>query len=306
MIPLGQAASNEMAVKVEFVYVCPAPHGWDRGAPHLEGPLFDLPLKDITWHLYLPEGYEYSDFEGALTADRATLERLHVERYVAGSYDERLKRQIETENRLAKSFLKKGSYYANQGEQMAAKQALENAYNFSLNQQDLNEDARVQLHKLNKQQAVVGMVGRRGRLRPGASRPVAQQAQQERQTFNQNEADRIESSLAKADSENLALIAERMIGQQKAAAGFAWPLKIDPAPRGRHIKLTGAIQVKPNSPMDVRFDLESKEPPRWGNLAAAAALFAALMVFGHIWHYLRRAADAPCTPAVAASEEGPE
>ena len=290
MLPLGQAASNEMAVRVEFVYVCAAPDGWSRGKPEFVGPHFDLPLKDMEWDLYLPKGFEYDDFEGSMVVDTRTLVRSNVVRYQSETYDRRLRQQIDNDNRMAETFLKKGNEFASQGKQMEAKQALENAFNLSLNKQDLNEDARVQLHKLNRQQAVVGLVGRRNRLRPGAMKAqAAPQPEPAANMFDQQQAERIESSLGKNDSENLQLIADRMIGQQRAAAGFVWPLKIDIAPRGRHVTLRGSIQVKP-APVKVDFRARRLRTSDFSGIVAGVALFGVLLGCSALVRYaLRRA-----------------
>jgi hypothetical protein len=191
---------------------------------------------------------------------------------------------------MAKSYLQKGNAFASQGKQMAAKQALENAFNLSLNRKDLNEDARVQLHNLNRQQAVVGLVGRRSRLRPGAMKAQrSAQPEQQSKMFNQQQAERIESSLNKKDSENLQLIADRMIGQQRAAAGFVWPLKIGTAPRGRHVRLTGSIQVEP-APMSVEFRARKRRASNLEGPIAAAGLFGALLGLTYLVRFtLKRA-----------------
>jgi hypothetical protein len=31
------------------------------------GPQFDLPLRNLTWKIYVPEGFKYGDFDGTLT-----------------------------------------------------------------------------------------------------------------------------------------------------------------------------------------------------------------------------------------------
>ena len=285
MLPLGQSVSSELPVKLEFVYVCPAPEGWLHGRPHFVGPKFDLPLKDMQWRLYLPEGYEYDDFEGTLAVDKSTVYEPTVIAYSPDLYDTRLQNQVNRENEQAASLLQKGSDFAQRGQQMQAKQAFENAYNLSLNKKDLNEDARIQLHKLNRQQAVVGLVGRRSKLRPGqAQSPAAvnQQPAQEEQQMDVEQIQRIESSLGKDDSENLQMIADRMIGQQEAAAGFAWPLKVEPAPRGRLINLTGSIQVEPNADMSVDFVAKKKARTSMGNLFAAFVLAGVLFALGQL------------------------
>ena len=72
---------------------------------------------------------------------------------------------IDTNLKLAEQFQEAGNRLAIEGRQTEAKRALLNACNYSVADPNLNEDARVQLHGLIRQQAIVGLVGRRSRLR---------------------------------------------------------------------------------------------------------------------------------------------
>jgi hypothetical protein len=168
---------------------------------------------------------------------------------------------------------------------MEAKQAFENAYNLSLNQEGLNEDARVQLHKLNRQQTVVGLVGRRSKLRPEAAAQDKQQVLQqtdENQSFDLDQAARIEGSLGKDDSDNLQEIAKRMIGQQEAAAGFVWPLRIEPAERGRLVRLIGSIEVKKDTPLKAEFRARRESRASAWNAVATAAVFGVFVLIARL------------------------
>jgi hypothetical protein len=96
-------------------------------------------------------------------------------------------------------------------------------------------------------------------------------------SFSEEQAQRVESSLDKADNDNLDLITERFIYQQEAAAGFLRPLRVHLDGHGRVVRLTGAVQVEPNAEMSVRFRSRRKPERRdWASLAWAAGLFASL------------------------------
>jgi hypothetical protein len=122
-------------------------------------------------------------------------------------------------------------------------------------------------------------------MAPGSQAGAVPQGPAQQVRFNQQQAERIESSLGKDDSENLQLIADRMIGQQRAAAGFVWPLKIDTAPRGRHVRLTAPIQVKP-APITVNFRARRERTSDMSGPISALALFGGLLGLA----YLGRAA----------------
>jgi hypothetical protein len=299
LIPLGQAVTGEMPVEVDFVYVAPPPPDWRPAHQRYLGPRFDLPLKGIAWALYLPEGFEYEDFEGSLTVNEETVRRERYSSYDAGKYDDQILRQRREDEAKAKAWLAEGQRQARIGGQMQAKLALQNAFNRSLSQRDLNEDARVQLNKLTKQQAVVGLVGRRDRLRPmaGEAARAASPAGKLGDRFSQKQAERVESSLSKEDSENLDVIARRLIEQQEKAAGFRWPLRVSLAERGRIVRFDRSLQVKPGSEMWVSFEAEQvrpkREAPGWGY---AAGLFVGILALvsvvgfaGAKWGALREA-----------------
>ena len=67
--------------------------------------------------------------------------------------------------------------------------------------------------------------------------------------------------------------------------GTLEPLKIDPAPRGRKVRLTGSIQVKPDSPMKVDFRARRKRSADVSNAVAAAGFFVLLVACVHAVRY---------------------
>jgi hypothetical protein len=285
LIPLGQVSANEVRVTVEFVYVTPAPAGRGSGWG-LRGPRFDLPLSDIAWTLFLPRGLEYDDFEGSLDV----LPDVEVVHYKPGSYDEQQKDLLKAEVDAAKKLTNEGKALASRGYNHMAKQRLENALNLSLSDRGVNADARMQLRSIARRQAVVGFVGRRGKLRrsPGALAAGRPRQLELGANFSQEEAERLESSLAKDDSENLDLITQRIIGQQEAAAGVDAPLKLKLPEDGKRVRLTGAIQVEPNAEMAVTFTAEPVRPAGdRKSLAYAAALAVCVFVAAHVIGALR-------------------
>jgi hypothetical protein len=161
--------------------------------------------------------------------------------------------------------------------------------NYSVGDEALNEDARVQLHRLNREQALLGLVESRNRLRqlagPSPNADVSQQQQampqveQGAQGFDAAQAERVRTSLSLTDSENLDLIIGQLIQTQEAAAGTSVPLVIAMPLRGRVLEFGRAIQVEPNAEMTVIFDAD---PPGVAGFDPdtlwTAVVFVALLV----------------------------
>lgn len=271
LVPLGQVASTEMTVTVQFIYVASPQSEWQFAEQLYEGPRFDLPLKNISWTFYVPDHWQVSDFGGTLNADERTITSAIFESYDLGSYEQEVRKKVELDLRNARDLQDKGFQLAREGNAYEAKQALEWAYNYSYADPALNEDARVQLNKLMQEQAVAGLVQRRGAFRqkaqPNASpgEPTANTAadlaavQAEQQHgLDAQTVTRLQSSLSKADSENLENITNRIIEVQEAAAGAGIQLLINMPLRGRVLNFTRPLQVKPNAPMLVSFDVRAK------------------------------------------------
>jgi hypothetical protein len=145
----------------------------------------------------------------------------------------------------------------------------------------LNEDIRVDLQNLLQQQAKVGLVGSRVRLRQQLDQPTPQAPATQANApdevgdqFSLDQANRIESSLSKFDSENLEMITRRMIEMQEAAAGANVQLMVSMPLRGRVLQFERPLQVKPASEMSVSFDVARELAPveRSGVWSAAFGL----------------------------------
>jgi len=141
----------------------------------------------------------------------------------------------------------------------------------------------VQLRGLAQQQAVVGLLQRRGQVRQQAQPAAEQQQVDLGDKFNIMEAERLRSSLSKADSENLDYITERLIDVQELAAGSPAQLVISMPRRGRMLKFDRPLQVNPHSEMLVSFAAKRPvETRKMKNVACgvglAVGLFLALTV----------------------------
>lgn len=310
LVPLPQYTNDDAIV--ELVYVGPVPSaqgGW-TGVHRLTGPRFDLPLKQITWHVYVPEGYSYGNFAGTLTVDKSVLAAPQLERYSMQSYEEQMI-QVNTANeQFAQQQQTLARELAQLGRQADARRALSKGYNFSRNNIALNEDIRVDLDNLVMQQAKVGLVNARGRLRSqafgGESEPQQWAAmQQAGMSFSQQQAERIESSLGKADSENLELITKQIIEAQEAAEGSVAQLQIAMPFSGKLLRFDSPLQVEPDGEMVVAFEAQRQRLGRFNaDVGASLGLFAGLLVVGAAGSFVRRRWGA--LHALLALAAGPE
>ncbi len=257
LIPLGQTAARDLDVQVDLVYVLPDRLSSWVGRRSFSGPRFDLPLKNIKWTLYLPEGFSYDGFKGALSHLDETNKQPMVFRYDLAQYEQSVSKSSFTRNRKAMEYQKIAQQFVQEGKQYGAREMLEQARTYSLSDSALNEDINVDLGNLLRQQAKVGLVGSRDRLRrqaPGAANEPLPGGGETGDQFNQQQAEQIESALSQADSENLDLISRRIIEMQDAAAGSRVQLLIELPERGRMIEFTRPLLVEPDSPLELSFD----------------------------------------------------
>jgi hypothetical protein len=320
LVPLPQQASDD--VIVELVYVARWPLGRVGGGPddwsgvhRLSGPRFDLPLKQIAWQVYVPEGFSYDDFDGTLTIDRDAAVDPQVHRYDLQHYERQILEANAANDRFAQHQQRLARELAETGRQADARRALVKGYSFSRGNAALNEDIRVDLDNLLRQQAKVGLVNARGRLRQQASGVTTGQRASfvgvdgETMSFNQQQAERIESSLGKADSDNLELITRRVIQTQEAAEGSVAQLQITMPLCGKMLRFDSPLQVEPKAVMAVAFRARRQrirllDP----SILPGLGLFVGLLIAGTIVAFVRRRWDrlheilAPTPPTARPAE----
>ena len=312
LVPLPQQASDD--VLMEMVYVVSLASaaggrptvGWS-GRHRLSGPQFDLPLKNITWQVYVPDDFTYGDFGGTIAMAPRSTEAAAVLRYNLQTYQQQILEVNRRNEQVAQQQQTLAKELAQKGEQTAARQALTKGYNFSLGNTALNEDIRVDLDNLLRQQAKVGLVNARGRLRQqsvGASdvSPMPQDGQSGKmistdgQDFSQQQAERIESSLGQADSENLELIIRRIMQTQAAAETSVSQLHVTMPVSGQVLRFDSPLQVEPAAEMAVVFAAKPQhlariDPSLWYGFG----LFGLLLGGSALVNWIRRSWGALCT-----------
>ena len=255
LIPLGRGVMTDVETRVDFIYITPGAEGWEAEQQAYHGPKFDLPLQNIRWTFYLPESLEYGDFDGTLRPVEDTVEEQRIAVYSRDEYINNLRGLNERNKKSAVRWLSKSRALTKQGKQQEARQAADNAYNYSLSEKDTNEDARGALEKLHNDQTVVALAGRRGLLRRSHARgllePQADAASGA--NFTDETVQRVQQQLTLADNRSMQDIGQRMFGQQEAAQKLNWPLDIGIALRGKVIAFERKLQVKRDVDMNVSF-----------------------------------------------------
>jgi hypothetical protein len=154
---LPNAGGNEAQVQVAYaVKLANSP------ARHLglAGPILDVPMENLLWRVFLPDGLRLADHQGGFRLVKAES---------AGDYDRAAflsatSSKRSGEAREAEQLLQQANQFLQLGENTVATRIFNNAANRSGLDAASNEDARVQLDNLMTQQAIVGLNSRRQRL----------------------------------------------------------------------------------------------------------------------------------------------
>lgn len=290
LIPLEQHSKPNQPAVIEFLYSLPPRSAKGRvGDFDLVAPEFDLPLENITWNVYLPPNRELDDWEGDLQLQEESSEpvpsRLDLQAYLQR---ESTARQEQT--REAETMLQLGNQFLAEGQQQEAREAFRSAWSLSQHDDAFNEDARVQLHNLKMQQALVGLNYRRNAAfqegMAGAAEPAAEETlkllrgDQAPQYTQQQVKDALEKNTAE-DNSALLRVAEQIIKQQDAAQVAPEAIRATLPEQGSRVTFTRSLLVDTGVPL--RLELETDHvgerslTTRFGMLSGC---FLGLLLFG--------------------------
>jgi len=286
LIPLEQSARSGQPIPVEIFYSCKI-GATSRRTLNLEllAPKFDLPLENITWRVSLSDKWELAKWSGSLQLQRQEIvsqsAAIDLQKYLQSETDQQRGRTKQAEELLvaANSALEKG-------DPQQARRAFQAAYGLSTHDAAFNEDARVQLHNIKLQQALVGLNVREagaagetgaiaGKLRDLRNRKDINYTQQDaKEIIDRNSAD-----------ENAAFmkLAERLIQQQDAAVSSPAALRASIPEQGRVLTFTRAVLVDPWADLKIELKASAVTTASWvvKGLTLAATI-AVLAVFGFL------------------------
>jgi hypothetical protein len=248
LIPLEQQSHGDKPVTVEVFYGGRAGSA-GSGALDLEllAPKFDLPLENITWRVSLGDKWQVKHWGGSLQLQSqetiATPMALDEQGYIRTQFNLRQARTQE-----AQEFFALGNSSLQQGNPQQARRAFEAAYGLSTHDAAFNEDARVQLHNIKLQQALIGLNARQsslagdagaigGKLRDLRNRPELNYTQQDaKDILDNNNAD---------DNTAFVHLAEKLIQQQDAAVNHPAGIRASIPDQGHVLTFQRAVAVDP-------------------------------------------------------------
>lgn len=263
LIPIEPGA--DLSASVEVMYAQSWKKSWFGRSLDFAGPRFTLPLRDVVWTFYAPEGYRYAGFDG--TMEHQELARAWEPRMRTFSETDYIQYNVDNSLQFgvnAKESIVKANTYMESGDQRSARKAFEEAINYSQGQQDLNEDARVQYRNLVRQQGVVGLVNRRNQLKQSLNIASDGNAMLPVEQWSGNDVQKIEAQLGQKESSALSNLAERMLDQQQAAAVEVHPIRVVMAKQGTPLRFARTLQLQSDAEMEVQF---RAAPVRGGRMA---------------------------------------
>lgn len=292
LIPLEQQSQANKPTSVEIFYSSKIGNPGGRKLKlDLLGPKFDLPLENITWQVYLNEKWRLADWDGTLQlqsdAGIAAPVVVDVQNYLQTemTLNRAKTRAAEEQLNLANSLL------AN-GDPQQARRAFQSAYGLSTHDDAFNEDARVQLHNLKLQQALVGLNVRQstavGEQAPPASANLRDTLNRKEAAYSQQQAKQIIESNTADENAALMKLAERLVQQQDAAVAAPAVIRASIPQQGRLLTFHRAVLV--DTWADLQIELKTKANNATSIALRVATLLAVFLVFGGLAFAAKRTA----------------
>jgi hypothetical protein len=293
LIPLDPPSQPGEPVTVEIFYSSRTGNVGARAFDvQLVTPKFDLPLENIRWQVYLNDKWRLRHWSGTLQleeqADVVRPEIVDVQTYLQS---EASLQQAKTKS--AEQLLATGNRFLESGDPQQARRAFQAAFGLSQHDNAFNEDARVQLHNLKLQQAVVGLNARQvaiegetgalgGKLRELRNRKDL--------AYTQQDAKEIQMRNSADDNAAFTRLAERLIQQQDAAVAAPTAIRASIPEQGRLLTFARTVQVDTASELrvELRTTLVSAASGLL-RLGVLATVFVTLLGLGWIGSRARRA-----------------
>jgi hypothetical protein len=278
----GTAQARQAVIRM--VYSMPETQS---GGITLYGPVLSVPMEDVSWRVVVPAGYDVSGFQG--------LWRLN-EKESTGAFGMAEYRAMVTSTRTSESkdatdLLEKANAFLQSGDQQQAGEALNRAAQTNALNAAANEDARVELRELKKQQAVLGLNTRRQKLYLDNRAEVQQRNEQLEQAANLNpllqgktnynpqQFDQMLQGNTAEENNALNGIAARLVDQQLAAEPAPGAIDVTLPVRGRVLTFTRSMQVDGNAPLKLELELNKLPRP---NLLFLTLLMVAIALIARM------------------------
>lgn len=282
LIPLEQQSRTDKATTVELFYSSRigAPGGRKLDLALL-GPKFDLPLENITWQVYLNEKWRLAEWAGTLQLQEE--ERVTTPWLVdVKSYLDNEVVQNRAKTKAAEDMLSLGNSLLERGNPQQARQAFQSAFGLSTHDSAFNEDARVQLHNLKLQQALVGLNVRQS-VSAGESAPAPGNLKELRNrkdvAYTQQEAKQIIDASSADDNAAMMRLAERIIQQQDAAVTAPSAIRASIPQQGRLLTFRRSVQMDTTADLSISLRTTAKQAASKGlRVVMLGMLFAGFIL----------------------------
>jgi hypothetical protein len=254
LIPLERQSAGDKPVTVEIFHSCRAGQADARSLDlSLLAPKFDLPLENITWKLSLGDKWQVNHWTGSLQLQEqevvAQTDAADAQTYLQNENSLQLARTAE-----AQQFLDLGNNSLSNGDPQEARRAFAAAYGLSTHDAAFNEDARVQLHNIKLQQALVGLNARQSAANgdPGALGGKLRDLRNRKEmNYTQQDAkDIIDINTAEENAAFMRL-AEKLIQQQDAAVSNPAGIRASIPEQGRVLTFKRAVAVEPWADLNI-------------------------------------------------------
>lgn len=281
LIPLEPQSRNGKPVPVEIFYSSQAGKPGARSLDlELSAPKFDLPLENISWRVYLNDKWQVKHWTGTLQLAEQQIVPvaavLDLQSYLQGEAALQREKTQEAEQMLAF-----GNDALTKGDPQQARRAFQSAFGLSTHDNAFNEDARVQLHNLKLQQALVGLNVRQAATAgdPGAlggrfrdlrgAKDLNYTQQDAKQIIDRNSAD---------DNTAYMRLAEKLIQQQDAAVTSAAAIRANIPQQGRVLTFQRAVAVDREADLHIGLEASAVKAASWG--MRVLILLVTLVVLG--------------------------
>jgi hypothetical protein len=284
LIPLDQQSRGDKAISVELFY---SSRIGAAGARALElkllAPKFDLPLENIAWRVSLSDKWRLKHWSGSLQFQEEQLasqaETMDVQGYLRNEAMGRLEL-----TRRAEDLLAAGNTALDAGDPQQARRAFQAAYGLSAHDAAFNEDARVQLHNIKLQQALIGLNVRQAATAGDAGALGAKFRDlhgRKEVNYTQQDAKAIIDRNTADDNAAFMRLAERLIQQQDAAVSAPAALRATIPERGRVLTFKRAVAVDPGADLHIGLSAVLARPASdWTRALILLATLFLMAAFG--------------------------
>lgn len=284
LIPLEQQASTDKPVTVELFHSCRVGRADGRALDlSVVAPKFDLPLEDITWKVSLDNKWTVQHWTGDL--------QLALQEIAAPAAVGNPQAYLQIENTLqqvrnaqAQEIYNFANSSLQNGAPEQARRAFAQAFDLSSQDAAFNEDARVQLHNVKLQEALIGLNECQSAAAgdPGAlGRKLRELRDRKEPNYSQQDAKDIIDINTADDNGAFMREAEKLIQQQDAAVNAPTGIRATIPDEGRVLTFKRSVAV--DSWADLHLNLQAvmvRPFSLTSRLVVFASVFGILTVFG--------------------------